>query len=330
MPEALTVKRAGIAWAQDLGRPGASKYGLAVNGALDQYSAMAANALTGNPMSATFVEIVAMPSAFVVPIDTLVAVTGAPAEVQVNGEPRRQWTPIYVTAGDKVSISNITAGLRCYFAVRGGISAPTLLGSCAPDTVVGFGRRLVSGDRLELGRAAEPASTGVLLLAAGRVQAEVPQFTDPWIVGVTEGPDASAFGASVDDLYSHEYVVTPASDHIGLRLVGKVPKRTSPGEILSRGVPVGAVEVPVGEELLVLHRGRGVTAGYPVPAVATSVGLTQLGQARPGQRIRFQRRTVSQAVNQQRRRQASLQRTLADVRLILGTRSAELIARALS
>jgi allophanate hydrolase subunit 2 len=72
------------------------------------------------------------------------------------------------------------------------------------------------------------------------------------------------------------------------------------GEMLSRGVPIGAVEVPAGDELLVLHRGRGVTAGYPVLAVVTATGLSALGQVRPGQTIRFRHRTRDQAVTAHR------------------------------
>ncbi|MER7083266.1 allophanate hydrolase, partial [Saccharopolyspora kobensis] len=85
-----------------------------------------------------------------------------------------------------------------------------------------------------------------------------------------------------------------------LRNVAAHPQREARGEVLSRGVPVGAVEVPAGEELLVLHRGRGVTAGYPVLAVVTATGLCALGQVRPGQRVRFRKRSVAEAVTAHR------------------------------
>ncbi|MFI5061150.1 MAG: hypothetical protein ACHP7F_06865, partial [Actinomycetales bacterium] len=53
--------------------------------------------------------------------------------------------------------------------------------------------------------------------------------------------------------------------------------------------------VPPGDELLVLHRGRGVTAGYPVLAVVTPLALDDLGQVRPGQRVRFRQTSVERA-----------------------------------
>ena len=73
------------------------------------------------------------------------------------------------------------------------------------------------------------------------------------------------------------------------------PSASLTSEVLSRGVPVGAIEVPSREELLVLHRGRGVTAGYPVLAVVTSRSLDLLAQARPGHTVTFRKTTVAEA-----------------------------------
>lgn len=103
--------------------------------------------------------------------------------------------------------------------------------------------------------------------------------------------------------------------HVGLRLDtpegAEPPRRTSSDEILSRGVPIGAVEVPAGRELLVLHRGRGVTAGYPVLAVVTAVSLSRLGQARPGDRVRFRPVSLEDAVEAHREQQRTIS-ALAD------------------
>ena len=88
-------------------------------------------------------------------------------------------------------------------------------------------------------------------------------------------------------------MIGDTSNHIGLRLRRHRRRRPAGArtgdEVLSRGVPIGAVEVPAGDELMVLHRGRGVTAGYPVLAVVTATGLSRLGQARPGQSVSFAR-----------------------------------------
>lgn len=297
MPDTLTVTRAGHAVVQDLGRFGRSRSGLPVNGALDQYSARVANVLTGNAENAPLVELTAADFACTASADVLVAVTGAPAEITVDGSRRAQWEPVTVHTGQSLRIEGIRDGLRVYLAVHGAVAADYLLGSCAPDTILGFGRRLREGDELALTTRLPPLDHPVFRHPVFRLRPPVPRFGEPWTVDVTDGPDLADFGPSAERLYTEPFTVTPRSNHVGLRLSGPVPRRNSTGEVLSRGVPVGAVEVPAGDELLVLHRGRGVTAGYPVLAVVTTTGLSALGQARPGQAVRFRRRTLEDAVS---------------------------------
>ncbi len=83
------------------------------------------------------------------------------------------------------------------------------------------------------------------------------------------------------------------SNHVGLRLDGPVIHPEGLGEIVSHGVPIGAFEIPHGDELIILGRSRTLTAGYPIVAVATKASLPLLGQASPGRKMTF--RWVSQA-----------------------------------
>jgi allophanate hydrolase subunit 2 len=111
--------------------------------------------------------------------------------------------------------------------------------------------------------------------------------------------------------------VSPQSNHVGLRLGGDVPRRSVSGEVLSRGVPVGAVEVPTGDQLLVLMRGRGVTAGYPVLAVLTSRAQDVAAQLRPGQQVRFRRTDVAAATDRYLRERQFLDRVESRARTAL-------------
>ncbi|MER7013465.1 allophanate hydrolase [Saccharopolyspora sp. NPDC000359] len=296
MADHLVIHRAGISAVQDLGRFGRSRFGLPVNGALDQFSARAANVLVGNGEGDPLVEVAMLDFSCTPSTDVLLAVTGAPADLTVGGVPRPQWEPTAVRAGETVRIAGIRRGARVYLALHGSVEAPSLLGSCAPDTILGFGRSLRDEDELAIGRGIAPIDHPVLRHPVFRLGVPVPPFPEEWTIDVTDGPDIAEFGTSAAKLFDAEYTVSPQSNHIGLRMRGDVPQREARGEVLSRGVPVGAVEVPAGEELLVLHRGRGVTAGYPVLAVVTATGLSALGQVRPGQRVRFRKRSVEEAV----------------------------------
>ncbi|PAZ14525.1 allophanate hydrolase [Streptomyces sp. SA15] len=296
MADTLTIRTAGIATVQDLGRVGRSRYGLPANGASDQHSARVANVLCGNDERAPLLEITDLDFACVPSGDILIAVTGAPADVTVGGTVHPQWEPVPVRAGETVRVTGIRRGLRVYLAVLGSFEADHLQGSCAPDTVLGFGPALREGEELALRTACPPIDHPFSRIPLFRLNAPVPPFPTTWTIDVTDGPDRAEFGDTGQRLLDAPFTVSPRSNHIGLRLQGEVPRRITQGEVLSRGVPVGAVEVPAGDELLVLHRGRGVTAGYPVLAVVTATGLSALGQVRPGQTIRFRHRTLDQAV----------------------------------
>ncbi|MFJ2606329.1 biotin-dependent carboxyltransferase family protein [Streptomyces sp. NPDC091279] len=316
MAETLTVRTPGLTTVQDLGRVGRSRYGLPANGAPDQYSARIANVLCGNDERAPLLELTALDFACVSSGDLLIAVTGAPADLTVAGVARPQWEPVCVRAGDTVKVSNIRQGLRVYIAVLGSFDAEYLQGSCAPDTILGFGTSLGAGDELALHSSCPPITHPYAGIPLFRLPTPVPRFTEDWTIDVTDGPDRAEFGDTAGRLFAAPFTVTPRSNHIGLRMSGAVPRRVTQGEILSRGVPVGAVEVPAGDELLVLHRGRGVTAGYPVLAVVTASGLSDLGQVRPGQTVRFRHRTLEQAITAHRARRNAVDALKARVHTV--------------
>lgn len=292
----MKVLSAAFAFVTDLGRFRGSSIGLSVNGALDQLSARTANILVGNHDNAPLIELTASELIFQTDGDQLIAVTGAAVEVLVDGVARPTASPVSVRAEWTVAVRVLGRGLRSYIALHGGLDVPTLLGSCAPDSMIGFGVRLHSGDRV-----AERLSCR--LLSNPYLDASVFTFGMPTtpcsdgaaVVPVTDGPDLEEFGRSAALLFTESYTIAARSNHVGLRLSGRPPRRESTAEILSRGVPVGAIEVPSTTDLLLLHRGRGVTAGYPVLAVVTVLGLDAVAQMRPGDVVQFRRSTLDSA-----------------------------------
>lgn len=292
MGEAITVRRAGLAAVQDLGRSGFERAGISVNGAADQYSAAVANTLVGNDERSPLIEITVTDFAFEATCPLLISVTGAPATVLVGGRAERQWEPISVAAGEPVEIGRLRDGLRVYVAVNGALEVRRVLGSCAPDSLLGVDSWLHRGSRLGISSAYRPIDHPTFRHPVFRLGAAIPKFGSPWTVDVTSGLDVDEFEDAVETLCLAEYRVSQRSNHIGLRLAGRAPVRTKTGEMLSRGVPVGAIEVPPSPELLLLLRGRPVTAGYPVVAVAGKAAQSALGQVAPGDVIRFRSRTV--------------------------------------
>ena len=318
MTGSLVILQPGHSVVTDLGRTQGPAFGLPVNGALDQYSAKAANILAGNEENEPLLELTALDFRMRATTDLLIAVSGAPLDLTVGGRECPQWEPVSVRAGEVVAVRGIRTGLRAYIAVHGSFTVPRLLGSCAPDTVVGFGVKLVQGSELETRKTTAPITHPYFGLPLFRLGLTKPTFTTNPVIDVTDGPDVAEFGDTADLLITTQYTVSPRSNHIGLRLGGALPERQLTSEVLSRGVPVGAIEVPSREELLVLHRGRGVTAGYPVMAVVTSRSLDLLAQARPGHTVTFRKTTVAEATATHRAACLELDRLRITIRTVFG------------
>jgi hypothetical protein len=96
----LTVVEAGSTQITDLGRTRGPRYGVPVNGALDQRSARIANILTGNDERAPLLEIMALDVEFVADTDLLIALAGAEASLRVGGIDRPNEQPVSVRAGE--------------------------------------------------------------------------------------------------------------------------------------------------------------------------------------------------------------------------------------
>jgi biotin-dependent carboxylase-like uncharacterized protein len=294
-PPHITVDSAGLAVVQDLGRVGYGDRGISANGASDRRSARMANVLVGNPAGTALLETTGSSTSLTFNADTLVAVTGATILPTVSGRPVPTWDPFIVEARATLVLPTPDHGWRTYLAVAGGLDGERLLGSVAPDPMLEIGRRLSRGDRLELTSCVCGFSHPHLVHPLFRLGARRPTWPSTAVVEVTPGPELDEFDAST---LRGPWQVSPHSDQVGLRAEGPTPARTASTEILSRGVPVGAVQVPPSGGLLVLLYGRLLTAGYPIPYVATTVSLDTLGQLPPGGRILLRETDVASAVAQ--------------------------------
>jgi biotin-dependent carboxylase-like uncharacterized protein len=266
---------------QDLGRYGAMHWGIPAAGALDTVSLRIANLLAGNPDYVPAVEMTMQGGQFQFDAPATAAVFGAPADVMIDDQPARFGATLALRAGQVLRVGATKGGVRSYLAVAGGIDVPLLLGSGATHIASGIGgRALRSGDELKVAKASEKA---------------VPRYVkDGWRyhiynapnVRVTPGMHADRFSArALFQLLSTEFFVRADSDRAGVRLGGAT--LPYPGEVVSEGMPLGALQItPSGEPIVLLADGP-VTGGYPVLANLISADLHLMGQLRPRQKISF-------------------------------------------
>lgn len=296
---AITVLRAGaLTTIQDWpGRIGYWKVGVPPSGPMDDLSFRLANIAVGNPASAAGLEVTMAGPALRFDDTAVVAVTGAPAPVTIDGKPVPQWVPLTVDAGSVLDVGAVgSLGMRVYVAVAGGIDAEEYLGSRSTFTMGRFGgkdgRRLEDGDRLSTTSLPEVRTRRRILFD------EQPAFSNAWQLGVTVGPHGAPeffTPEDIDDLFATAYEVHFNSDRTGVRLIGPQPRwaRTDGGEaglhpsnIHDNAYSVGALDF-TGDTPILLGPDGPSLGGFVCPVTVASAERWKLGQLKPGDTVRF-------------------------------------------
>lgn len=279
---AFSVVRAGaLTTVQDLGRPGHAHLGVARAGALDAPAHRLANRLVGNPESAATLETTLTGCAVRLRRDTVVAVTGAPCPVTVDGRPAPWGAPVLVPAGAVLDAGAATHGLRSHLAFAGGVDAEPVLGSRATDLLSGLGPEpLADGAVFPLGAPyGPPAAVDTAAQPAPPTELVLPFLPGPRDDWFTAG--------GLRTLATGRFRVSAASNRIGLRTEGPGLERARDGELPSEGMVLGALQVPPdGLPVLFLHD-HPTTGGYPVVGVVPERHLAAAAQAVPGTPVRF-------------------------------------------
>ncbi len=268
---------------QDRGRPGWAHLGVPRSGALDAAAADLANRLVGNDTAAAVLETTLGGVSVRFGTAMTVAVTGARAEVAVDGVARPFAEPVSVPSGATLRVGPARSGIRSYVAVAGGVDVPRVLGSRSTDTLSGLGPSvLVAGTVLPVGPPlGEPRGVDVSL---GRSP------LSSVVLGYVAGPRQDWFTAdALDRLDASTYVVSSHSNRIGLRLQGPALTRARSEELPSEGLVLGAIQVPSSGEPLVFLHDHPTTGGYPVIGVVDVEAVAACAQLRPGDEVRFRR-----------------------------------------
>jgi len=92
-----------------------------------------------------------------------------------------------------------------------------------------------------------------------------------------------------------EYTISSDADRMGYRLQGPQIKHKTGADIISDGIPLGAVQVAADGLPIILLADRQTTGGYTKIAVVITVDIPKLAQAKPGDRVRFLPVTEEQA-----------------------------------
>jgi biotin-dependent carboxylase-like uncharacterized protein len=258
---------------QDRGRPGFAHLGVPPSGAVDREAYELGNRLVGNEPGAVALEATLVGPSLRFQAPALVALVGADVLV------------VAVDAGEVLDVGPLQRGARVYICVRGGFSAPTVLGSCSTDILTGLGPPpLQDGDSLTLADAD----------AGAPVRGHPPPRELGGDLRVTLGPRDDWFTPdAVNALATATWTVTPAANRVGIRLEGPQLALARHDQLLSEGVVTGALQVPPSGQPILLLNDHPTTGGYPVIGVVCSEDCSRSAQLRPGDAVRFRVATAS-------------------------------------
>ena len=292
---------------QDRGRYGYYRFGIPQGGAMDQYAATLGNRLVGNTADEAVLECTYLGPKLKADADTIVAITGAPVDVLVNGEAVAQNARVALAAGDELSFGMLKGGSKFFIAVAGGIDVPEVLGSRSTypiGKIGGFqGRAVQAGDVLPVG---SPVQSTLPVLEAVPEDL-LPSYEREITVRIMLGLyDHKLTDEGLANLTEAEWTLTPVADRMGLRFDGPgAPWKNEeqpfgagqdPSNITDAGYAVGSIQIPGGTQPIVLHCDAVSGGGYAQAGTVISADMDLFARMAPGSKVRFVPVTMDEAL----------------------------------
>ncbi|MCY1496658.1 putative protein YbgK [compost metagenome] len=279
------IKPGPLSLLQDAGRFGWQHLGVSPAGPMDRLAAAWANRLLGNPFGCAVLEIALGGVELEAEEALWVALAGADMPLEVDGEPRRNWSRLRLEAGQRLQIGFARSGQRAYLAMADGIRAEPVLGSVACQLREGLGGldgegvKLAEGDLLQGGSADFPRGASV-------PWPWQPDYKAAQLMRVLLGGDAASFAEDqVRAFFEQPWQLSPQSDRMGARLQG-IPI-LAPQRQWSQGVVSGAIQVPPDGQPIILMADRQTMGGYPILGWVHPLDLGRLAQCPANQILRF-------------------------------------------
>jgi urea carboxylase len=279
------------------GRLGYWAVGVPPSGPMDDRALRMGNRLLGNDQGAAALEITMSGPTLRFNTDAVVAVTGAPIPLQLDGVDQPLNTALLVKAGSTLSLGSIAgAGARSYLCLRGGLQVPDYLGSKSTFTLGQFGghggRALRAGDVLHLLPLCD-ASHGAQL--PGELCDALSAVREIRVIYGPHGAPEYFTPAYIQTFFATAWEVHFNSSRTGVRLIGPKPEwvRDSGGEaglhpsnIHDNPYAIGAVDF-TGDMPVILGPDGPSLGGFVCPVTIIEADLWQLGQLKAGDKLRF-------------------------------------------
>lgn len=279
---------------QDLGRLGYREFGVPISGAMDRFSAKMANRLLGNDLNDAVLEVTLTGPSLQFNCSTLICITGANINPNVNKEPVHLNHRISMNSGDILTFGKLESGYRTYIAVRGGFLTPLVMNSRSMYPNITSSSKLTTHDLLHINEDID---------ASDRSYASIKLKSDHFEnanLGAFKGPEFESLPAKLQvELESRMYTVSKNNNRMGYQFVETL-KNTIPS-ILTGPVLPGTVQLTPSGNLILLMRDGQISGGYPRILQLTEEAINVLAQKKVGDPVRFQVKTHGTFANGNRK-----------------------------
>lgn len=286
------VKKLGLQTSfQDLGRVGFLKYGVVQGGAMDSFSLQVSNLLVGNKRNEACIEICMVGPELECLTNSAIAICGGDLSPALNGIRIPMWKSVMVRKGDILSFGMPTSGIRAYLAVRGGFQIPSIMGSKSYYDKAKIGTQ-IEKEMIIYGNEIDSSSRLV-----GLSSEVIPKYPSSSVIRFIPGPHEDYFTTSgMIAFLKNKFTVTSRADRMGIQLQGEEAIEHKNGaDILSDAMPFGGIQVPANGQPIIMMADRQTTGGYTRIGTVVTVDLPKLAQTKPGDTIKFQEISVSDA-----------------------------------
>lgn len=276
---------------QDLGRNGFSHYGISKSGAADDLSIRLGNLIVGNNENAASIEMTLVGGEFKFDIDSTIVLTGSKFAAMIDNKSIPFNEAIKISANQTLSIGQTMEGARCYLAVKGGIDVTNVFSSKTTHLTSKMGgidgRALIKDDQLMIGK----SMTGVAPIVYNNIL-DINMSKLLIIKGIQENYISKL---TWKKFLNQEYKVSNLSSRMGIRLEGESLNLENNNEIITEGVPLGAIQLPRSGNPIISFVEHQTTGGYPKIANVISSEMHKVGQLKPGDKFKFELISLDEA-----------------------------------
>jgi biotin-dependent carboxylase-like uncharacterized protein len=293
---------------QDLGRDGFRHLGIPSSGVADRYSLIAGNLLIGNPPSYSGIELGSSYLKVEFYKRTVISVTGAQADIQLNHIKVSMWEAIEINEGDTLLIKVLNSAVFTYLCVSGGIHTIETFNSRSTYVLSTFGNFL--GKKIAIG---EIIPTGESLpgvfkhIGKSLSSSLIPSYQKKIEVRVVLG--LSGYRVSdegIKNFLNSDWEVLSVSNRVAYRYKGGIihfNDYKSPfgagdnsSNVVDIAYPIGTIMVPNIEEVIVMMNDGMTGGGFVTIGAVISSDMDILSQTRANNMTRFVSVTVEQAI----------------------------------